>query len=144
MLVRDVLNTKGVDVACVAPDTTIADLVAFLAQHHIGAAVVTDTSDAIVGIVSERDVTRALESHGATLLEMTVADIMTKNVRTCTPTDDIRTTATTMTEGRFRHLPVLEDGRLAGIVSIGDIVKKRIDELETQTDQLMQYVATVH
>lgn len=144
MLVQDVLTGKGSDVACISPTATIAELATFLADHSIGAAVVTDGSDVLAGIVSERDVARSLSTHGAALLDMSVAEIMTKNVKTCAPADDIRRTAEIMTEGRFRHLPVLDDGALVGIVSIGDIVKKRIDQLETEADQLMQYVSTVH
>lgn len=144
MLVQDVLTGKGSDVACISPTATIAELATFLAEHRIGAAVVSDESEALAGIVSERDVTRALSTHGAALLDMTVAEIMTKNVETCTSADDIRRTAEIMTNGRFRHLPVVDEGALVGIVSIGDIVKKRIDQLETEADQLMQYVSTVH
>ena len=96
----------------------------------------------VVGIVSERDVARGLHEHGAGVLGLEVVDLMTHDVRTCAPDDAIRDLASTMTEGRFRHMPVLDDGRLAGIVSIGDIVKNRIDELETEQDQLFGYIAT--
>jgi CBS domain-containing protein len=142
MLVRDVLAAKGDQVATIRPSATVTELVAALAEHRVGALVATAEDGHIAGIVSERDVARGLHTHGAALLSMAVAELMTTRVRTCEPGDAIRDVARTMTDGRFRHLPVLEDGRLAGIVSIGDIVKRRIDELETETDQLVGYLST--
>lgn len=141
MKVKDVLATKGDQVATIEPAAGVDALVARLAERRIGALVVTDR-DRVVGIVSERDVARGLHEHGAGVLQLLVRDLMTHDVRTCTPDDAIRDLARTMTDGRFRHMPVLDDGRLAGIVSIGDIVKKRIDELETEQDQLFDYIAT--
>jgi len=142
MLVRDVLTTKGDQVATIRPSATVTDLVAALAEHRVGALVVTSDDGNIEGIVSERDVARGLHTHGADLMAMPVSQVMTADVRTCVPGDAVRDIARTMTDGRFRHLPVLEDGRLAGIVSIGDIVKRRIDELETEADQLVGYLST--
>jgi CBS domain-containing protein len=141
MKVKDVLETKGSAVATIGPSARIGDLVSELAEHRIGALVVVEEGR-VVGIVSERDVARGLFRHGAGVLDLVVADLMTREVRTCTPDDPIRDLARTMTEGRFRHMPVLEDGHLSGIVSIGDIVKKRIDELETEQDQLFSYITT--
>lgn len=142
MIVRDVLHTKGTDVVTVAPTATITELVSLLAEHRIGAVIVSAEGGTVDGIISERDITRALDSHGATILSMRVSELMTAKVRTCSPSETIRDVAVVMTEGRFRHLPVIDDGALIGIVSIGDIVKKRIDELETETGQLMDYLAS--
>jgi CBS domain-containing protein len=141
MKVKDVLESKGSAVATISPSAGIPTLVSELAERRIGALVVVE-GDRVVGIVSERDVARGLHRHGAGVLDLVVADLMTREVRTCTPDDPIRDLARTMTEGRFRHMPVLDGGRLAGIVSIGDIVKKRIDELETEQSQLFDYITT--
>jgi CBS domain-containing protein len=141
MKVKDVLASKGTEVATIGPSAGIEDLVATLAERRIGALVVVDRGR-VVGIVSERDVARGLHEHGAGVLGLQVVDLMTHDVRTCTPDDSISALAGTMTEGRFRHMPVLEDGQLAGIVSIGDIVKKRIDELEVEQVQLFDYIST--
>lgn len=139
MFVQDVLATKGSDVATIRSSASVADLVTELAARRIGALIVSEDGS-VDGIVSERDVVRALHSHGAATLELHVRDIMTRDVQTCLPGDRVRDIARTMTDGRFRHLPVLRDGTLVGIVSIGDIVKKRIDELETETEHLMDYL----
>ena len=141
MKVRDVLASKGADVATIGRSDGIEDLVSILAQRRIGAVVVVD-ADRLVGIVSERDVARGLYEHGAGVLGLRVEDLMTHDVHTCSLDDPVSDLARTMTEGRFRHMPVLTDGRLAGIVSIGDIVKKRIDELEIEQDQLFDYIST--
>ncbi len=142
MLVRDVLAAKGTAVATIAPTATVTELVAALAEHGIGALVVSGDGSSIDGIVSERDVARGLHTRGADLLARPVSEVMTARVRTCRPEESIRDIARVMTDGRFRHLPVLQDGQLAGIVSIGDIVKKRIDELEAEADQLVGYLST--
>jgi CBS domain-containing protein len=142
MKVSDVLASKGNDVATIAPAAGVTELVRALAEFRVGALVVVDDGGGLVGIVSERDVARGLHAHGSALLEMTVGDLMTHEVQTCTPDDPIGNLARIMTNGRFRHMPVLIDGRLAGIVSIGDIVKKRIDELEIEQDQLFEYIST--
>ena len=143
MLVRDVLAGKGNTVTTIAPTATVVELVAALGEHRIGALVVTSNGSTVDGIVSERDVARGLHLHGAAVLTLTVSALMTTEVRTCRPNDPVREVARVMTDRRIRHLPVLDDdGRLAGIVSIGDIVKKRIDELETETDQLVGYLST--
>lgn len=141
MLVRDVLSGKGTAVITIAPTATVTELVTALAEHGVGALVVTADGASIEGIVSERDVARGLHSHGVALLEMPVSAVMTTQVRTCVPDDAVRAIARVMTDGHFRHLPVLDSGRLAGIVSIGDVVKKRIDELETEADQLVDYLS---
>jgi CBS domain-containing protein len=137
--VSDVLNTKGGDVVRVSPDTLVRDLVALLAEHNIGAAVVSTPSAAVAGIVSERDVVRRL-AHGTGVLDATVAEIMTSDVRTAEPEESVVSLMRLMTEHRIRHVPVVVAGELHGLVSIGDVVKSRIGELEFERDQLSSYV----
>nr|BFE36579.1 CBS domain-containing protein [Actinomadura rugatobispora] len=126
--------------ATVRPDATVRDLLAALAEHNIGAVVVSPDGATIAGIASERDVVRRLHEHGADLLGRPVSTIMTAQVRTCEPGADVDDLRRTMTEHRIRHLPVVEDGRLAGIVSIGDVVKSAIDELESEREYLVDYI----
>jgi CBS domain-containing protein len=140
MRIADVLRGKGTSVATVAPSATVAELIGTLASFNVGALPVVDGS-ALVGIVSERDVVRKLHSGGAELLGQRVSDIMTTGVTTCAPGDKVADLARVMTTGRFRHLPVLENGELVGIVSIGDLVKARIDLLESEREQLQSYIA---
>ncbi|WP_026341750.1 CBS domain-containing protein [Actinomadura atramentaria] len=140
MRIRDILRRKGDAVATVPPDTTVRDLLAVLAEHNIGAAVVSDDGAAIAGIASERDVVRHLHARGPGLLGAPVAEIMTARVRTCGPDDRVEDVRRTMTEHRFRHLPVVVDDRLAGIVSIGDVVKSSIDALESEREHLVGYI----
>ncbi|MDL4820683.1 CBS domain-containing protein [Actinomadura opuntiae] len=140
MRIRDILRRKGDAVATVEPDATVRQLLAVLAEHNIGAAVVSPDGAAIAGIVTERDVVRRMHDRGAALLDQPVSDIMTTEVRTCGPADKVEDLRRTMTEQRFRHVPVLDDGRLAGIVSIGDVVKSAIDELESEREHLVDYI----
>lgn len=142
MIVNDVLTSKGSKVVTVSPSATVSDLIDVLAEHGIGAAVVSSDGVHAAGIVSERDVARGLHSHGASLLTQSVSAIMTADVQTCSPDDEIARIARVMTDGRFRHLPVAVSGELVGIVSIGDVVKKRIDQLETETGQLRDYLTS--
>ena len=142
MHVKDILAHKGPAVVTIAPGAAVADVVASLAQHRIGALVVTSDGRTIEGIVSERDVVKALNTFGTELLHMAVREIMTADVHTCVPTDEVRSLARTMTDKRFRHMPVVVDGALSGIVTIGDIVKGRVDELETEHEQLMDYISS--
>jgi CBS domain-containing protein len=140
MRIADVLRGKGSAVATVDPTATVAELVAALAEHNVGALPVLDAGS-LVGIVSERDVVRRLHLGGAGLLQLHVADIMSTSVTTCGPTDKIEDLARIMTERRFRHMPVVKNDTLIGIVSIGDLVKARIDLLETERQQLQSYIA---
>jgi CBS domain-containing protein len=140
MRISDVLRGKGSSVATVEPATSVADLVASLAEHNVGALPVLD-GGRLTGIVSERDVVRRLHLGGAGLLQLRVADIMSTSVTTCRPTDKIEDIARVMTERRFRHMPVVEGDALVGIVSIGDLVKARIDLLEAEREQLQSYIA---
>ncbi|NKZ04068.1 CBS domain-containing protein [Actinomadura latina] len=140
MRIRDILRRKGDTVATVRPDATVRQLLAILAEHNIGAVVVSPDGESISGIVSERDVVRRLHDRGAGLLDKPVSEIMTTEVRSCGPGDKVEDLRRTMTEHRFRHVPVVEDGRLTGIVSIGDVVKSAIDELESEREHLVGYI----
>ena len=144
MHIEQILRRKGTRVATVPPTATVADVVAALAEHGVGALVVSPDGEQLVGIVSERDVVRHLHLSEQ-LLDRPVTEIMTSaeaGVHTCRPRDTVDQLARQMTELRIRHVPVLVDGRLAGIVSIGDVVKSRIDELEFERGQLEDYIAT--
>lgn len=140
MRIREILRRKGDAVATVRPDASVRTLLGTLAEHNIGAVVVSRDGTAIDGIVSERDVVRRLNERGAGILDGPVAAIMTTTVRTCGLDDTVEDLRKMMTEHRFRHMPVLVDGRLAGIVSIGDVVKSAIDELESEREYLVGYI----
>lgn len=140
MRISEVLRHKGNQVVTIRPDATVGELVQLLAEHRIGAVVVADESSAPAGIVSERDVVRHLGDSGPDYLGSPVSGIMTAEVHTCGPEDEVESVARALTDQRIRHLPVLVDGRLAGIVSIGDIVKQRIDELQAERDHLSTYL----
>lgn len=141
MRIAEVIRRKGADVVTVAPEATVAELVALLAEHKIGALVVSaDGGRTVEGIASERDVVRRLRTDGADVLQRTVREIMTAEVETCVPEDELESLARRMTDLRVRHLPVVVDGRLHAIVSIGDVVKNRLDELQDERDQLVTYV----
>lgn len=140
MRVSSVLKTKGSAVATVVRDATVRQAVAELARHEIGALVVSPDGARIEGIVSERDVVRRLQDRPDTLLDAPVWQIMSAAVETCSPDDEIESLMATMTERRFRHVPVVDGGRLVGIVSIGDVVKSRIEELERDRAELVDYI----
>lgn len=139
MRIADVLRNKGASVATITPETSVAGLLTELTVHNIGAMVVV-SPDGLVGIVSERDVVRKLHELGAELLRRPVSEIMSTLVATCTPNDSVDSLSALMTEKRVRHVPVVVGGRLAGIVSIGDVVKTRMEELEAQQEQLQAYI----
>lgn len=141
MRIQELLNGKGSDVVTVTSDATIGQLVQVLADHRIGAVVVVDDG-AITGIISERDVVRALPGGTEGLLDRPVSGLMTSTVRTCAPTDEVQALAAQMTEHRMRHLPVVDGDELVGIVSIGDIVKSRLDELQSERDHLESYISS--
>jgi CBS domain-containing protein len=140
MLIAQILAGKGSDVISTRPEATVAAVARLLKEKRIGAVVVLDGDARLCGIISERDLARGLAEHGAGLLDMQVAALMTRGVVTCAPEDDLRTLMQRMTDGRFRHLPVVKDGRLSGIISIGDVVKHRLLELETETHMLQDYI----
>jgi len=140
VLISDVIRGKGDLVVTVTPDQSVRAVVAMLDEHGIGALVVSIDGRSVDGIVSERDVVRRLHRDGAAVLDASVSDIMTKEVKVCSPQDNIEDMARTMTDLRVRHLPVVRDGALVAIISIGDIVKNRIDELQVERDQLVDYI----
>lgn len=140
MKINDVLRGKGNQVVTITPDATVADLLRLLAEHNVGALVVSPDGSSVAGIVSERDVVRQLH-RSPDAREVRVADIMTTEVHTCGPDDHIDNLMRLMTEQRIRHVPVVVDGALTGIVSIGDVVKSRIGELEFEREQLSNYIA---
>jgi CBS domain-containing protein len=127
------------EIVTISPDATVRELVALLADRNIGAAIVSADGSSLAGIVSERDVVRHLNGNSG-VLDSAVATIMTSVVHTCDPATTLDDARSAMTEGRIRHLPVVEDGRLVGVVSIGDIVKSYIDQVEFERDQLDSYV----
>lgn len=141
MTVAAILKHKGHDIARVAATATIAEVSKALAARRIGALLVMDAADQLLGIISERDIVRCLSEHGARVLDMTAGQLMTRELQTATPATTAQQAMAMMTEGRFRHLPVLEGGRLVGVVSIGDIVKARIMQQEQEVDSLKAYVA---
>lgn len=140
MSVKAILKIKGSRVVTVRSGATIREAVAVLTRERIGAVVVSDDDIAIVGILSERDIINALDKRGAELLDLRVADLMTQSVTAAKIDMHIDQVLEIMTEGRFRHMPVVEDGHLAGIVSIGDAVKARLEMLESETSQLKEYI----
>ena len=140
MRISDVLRVKGTQVVTVTPDTTVRHLVAVLAENRIGAVVVSRDGSAVDGIVSERDVVQALARQGAAVMSEPVTAIYTADVHTVTPQTPIEELMRMMTERRVRHTPVVVDGRLQGIVSIGDVVKIRVGELETERAALTDYI----
>ncbi|UFU07832.1 CBS domain-containing protein [Ruania halotolerans] len=142
MRISEVIRRKGAAVVTVSPEVTVSELLALLDEKNIGAVVVSaDAGRTVSGIVTERDVVRHLHRSGPDVLISSVAEVMTVDVHTCVPEDELETLARTMTEHRIRHLPVVVEGELQAIVSIGDIVKHRIDELQSERDSLVEYVS---
>lgn len=142
MHISDVLRGKGRDVVTVPPDTTVRDFLDVMSEFGIGATVVSADGEHVDGIVSERDVVRALAARGAAVLSEDVSTIMTRDVVCTEPDEIVDAVFAVMTQQRIRHLPVLVDDRLGGLVSIGDLVKARVTELETERDTLAQYIHT--
>jgi CBS domain-containing protein len=140
MRISDVLRDKGEQVVTVTPETEVRHLLTVLAEHQIGAAVVSADGASVQGIVSERDIVRALAERGAAVLDEPVSAIQTTQVQTVGPDASLADVERLMTQRRFRHVPVVVDGRLRGIASIGDVVKKRIGELEGERTALAGYI----
>lgn len=141
MNVETILRNKGNWVATIRPDAMIAEAVDMLNRERIGAIVVSDDGKAVDGILSERDIVIALGEHGGDLLTHPVGDIMTRTVITCDPSDTVGELMAEMTNRRIRHFPVVSDGRLRGIVSIGDLVKSRLDEVEFEANSMRSFIA---
>lgn len=142
MNVAAILVSKGREVVTTTEARSISDAVEILARRKIGALVVLGPGDRIAGIISERDVVRAVGAHGNDALAQSVGSVMTRAVMTCGEQETINEVMTRMTRGRFRHLPVATNGRLAGIISIGDVVKARIEEVEREAEDMRAYIAT--
>jgi CBS domain-containing protein len=141
MSISQLLAQKGSEVIVIRPEATIADAVSLMKERHIGALIVSVDGSKISGILSERDIVRALDSNGPDLLQDKVSDIMTRLVVTCRPSSTLDEIMELMTNGRFRHLPVVDNGSLAGIISIGDAVKAKLEELQGETEVLRQYIS---
>jgi len=140
MHVSSILKTKGNRVETTRPEMTVADIVNTLTEKRIGALVVCDPKGKTMGIISERDLVHAMAEHGAAVLSKTVGELMTPDVVSCSPEDDLKHVMEMMTVRRFRHMPVMVDGELKGLVSIGDVVKYRLEEQELEVNVLKDYV----
>ena len=140
MFVSDILSQKGTTIFTVVPATSVAEISQQLSARRIGSVLVLDGAGSVAGIVSERDLVRALARHGAKALELEARQVMTREVVTCDPDDSIDGVMQTMTEGRFRHIPVVRHGELLGLVSIGDVVKARLEETRHETEALKAYI----
>jgi CBS domain-containing protein len=142
MTVSSILAAKGGDVITIEPTATLGSAAAVLTERRIGAVVVLGAGGRIAGILSERDVVHALAARGVQALDEPLSQSMTRDVATCAPGDAIGSIMERMTNGKFRHMPVLDEGRLAGIVSIGDIVKQRLGEMENESEAMRDYIRT--
>jgi len=141
MNVETILQNKGCAVATIRPGDTVGTAVDALVSRNIGALVASDDGERVDGIISERDIVHALASHGSDLLSLTVAEVMTRPAVTCEPTQGVDELMAEMTNRRIRHFPVVRNGRLCGIVSIGDVVKNRLDEIEYEAKSLRSFIA---
>lgn len=141
MNVETILRTKGSAVATIRPDETVGAAVQQLIDHNIGALVVSRDGHSVDGIISERDIVHGLADHGTALLSLNIAEMMTRHVVTCELSDSVDQLMAEMTNRRIRHFPVVEEGRLRGIVSIGDVVKNRLDEVEYEARSLRSFIA---
>jgi CBS domain-containing protein len=142
MLVKSILAEKGNEVLTVAADSLVSDAVHALAKHRIGALIITDTNGSIRGILSERDIIRHISEDGTSVLGQAVSTVMTANVKVCTENHSVNDVMEIMTRGRFRHLPVERAGKLIGVISIGDVVKRKIEETEQEAEAIKSYIAT--
>ena len=140
MYVETILKRKGTNIVSTSPDETIAAVVHLLESKRIGAALVLDEAGEVAGIISERDIVQGMARHGERIHAMKVSEMMTADVVSCRPQDTIEAVMNVMTESRFRHMPVVDDGGLCGVISIGDVVKQRIADTEMEVDVLRQYV----
>ncbi len=142
MTVKAILSAKGGEVFTIEPTADVAAAARILAERKIGALVVTGADRRVIGIVSERDIVQELAAHGAACLDLPLTKVMTRDVMTCRTLDTISSVMERMTQGKFRHLPVVEQGRLAGIVSIGDVVKHRLEQMEREQSAMRDYIQT--
>jgi CBS domain-containing protein len=142
MNVQTILAAKGGDIFCIEPTANLAAAAQLLSAHRIGAAVIRGAGGHIAGILSERDIVRALAEHGAAALSLPVGQVMTRTVATCTEDETVADIMERMTEGKFRHMPVVTKGKMVGLVSIGDVVKQRVEEIESDAEALRDYIRT--
>jgi CBS domain-containing protein len=142
MNVKSILAAKGADIIGIEPGADLAAAAQLLSKHRIGVVVIRGAGGRVAGILSERDIVRALAEHGAGALTRQVAQVMTRNVETCGEDDTIASIMEKMTAGKFRHMPVVTKGELVGLVSIGDVVKQRVGEIEHESEQLRDYIRT--
>lgn len=142
MTVKAILAQKGHDVHTLGPNETLSEAVRILAEYRIGALVVTNGDRKIVGIISERDIVRVIGKDGAGGLNQTVRQVMTPMVKICNENHTVNEVMEIMTKGRFRHIPIEKDGHLDGIISIGDVVKRRIEDVEREAEEIRSYIAT--
>jgi len=142
MIVKTILSEKGSAVVTIEPTANLADAARILAERRIGALVVTGAGERVIGIISERDIVRTLAQHGADALQMPLTEAMTRKVVTCTTEETVSVIMERMTTGKFRHVPVVEAERLVGIISIGDVVKLRVAEMELEQSALRDYIQT--
>jgi CBS domain-containing protein len=140
MFVSDILSQKGGLIYSVTPGTTLAQIAQQLSTRRIGSVLVIDRLEHVAGIVSERDIVHALAAHGSAALALEASELMTRNVVNCDPDDSIDHVMEQMTRGRFRHLPVVRSGELLGLISIGDVVKARLEETRNETEALRAYI----
>lgn len=142
MNVKTILAAKGGDIFCIEPTADLAAAAKLLSTHCIGAVVIRGAGGRLAGILSERDIVRAVSEHGAAALTLPVSQMMTRNVMTCGEDDSIAGIMERMTAGKFRHMPVVTAGKLVGLVSIGDVVKQRVEEIERDAEALRDYIRT--
>jgi CBS domain-containing protein len=142
MSVNRILSMKGHQVVSIPPDHTLGEAARMLSERRIGAVLVNDGTHPVSGIISERDIVRAVSTHGAASLDQPVSRFMTAKVVTCTSSTSINDLMVAMTNGKFRHVPVVEGGELVGIISIGDVVKHRLAEIEAEAQAIRDYIAT--
>ena len=142
MTVKTILSAKGSEVITIGPNATLEEAIAVLNKHRIGAVVVLGAEQRVIGILSERDIVRALAERGAASVKEPLAQTMTRVVVTCSEADTVSEIMERMTRGRFRHIPVVEQDRLIGIISIGDVVKQRLGEMERESEALKDYIQT--
>jgi CBS domain-containing protein len=142
MYVKTILSAKGTKVVTIEPNVKLSSAIRLLAENRLGALVVTGAEGRVVGIISERDIVRVFATHGAAAMDLPLNEVMTRKVVTCTSNDTIASLMERMTGGKFRHIPVVEADRLIGIVSIGDVVKYRLEEMEREQSALHDYIRT--
>jgi CBS domain-containing protein len=142
MNVKAILAAKGGDIVCIEPSADLAAAVKLLSTHRIGAVLIRGAGGRLSGILSERDIMRAISEYGAAALTLPVGQVMTRNVATCGEDDSIASIMERMTVGKFRHMPVVSKGELIGLVSIGDVVKQRVGEIEQESEAMRDYIRT--